>query len=275
MQDPENDTQEDGGPKPERGLLPIFVGIGAVVLVIALAGVIYNITKVFGNKKSARPPRQSFAGQPAPIPKPKEIPPEPVLQLVLPTMSIDSLPLLPSTQTDSTGQHFAFQLLASHVSSENGYSLMYDSTRQRLRYGWGGADFALLDSQGLTISIELIVCDPLARGDFRDHLLDCAIHTAQSHCAADGPDGSSWCENATPPESFRTEQGLRVLRFYQTYFESGHDGLDSMMIGPYYALDLSRGGNRLGLMIYNDRPSPPRDEYIIRALVNSVTRVSP
>jgi len=104
-----------------------------------------------------------------------------------------------------------------------------------------------------------------------------AIYIAGLHCAADGPDGSTYCTDAVRQSAFETPQGLQGHEFYLTkveesYGEEGPRIEEKTTIGPVFALDISDAGTiRIFLATSRMRAEPlPTDVAMMKAMVDSV-----
>jgi hypothetical protein len=71
-------------------------------------------------------------------------------------------------------------------------------------------------------------------------------------CAADGPDGSSYCDTVKSVREGKTKGGLRYLEFYlvMTREDFSTKSIERSRVGPVYMVDISRPAHALALMIF-------------------------
>ena len=70
-------------------------------------------------------------------------------------------------------------------------------------------------------------------------------------CAADGPDGSSYCDLVESEREGRTRGGLRYLEYYlvMTREDFSTNSKETSRVGPVYMVDISRPAHPFALMI--------------------------
>jgi hypothetical protein len=142
----------------------------------------------------------------------------------------------------------------SYLNARYGYILHYECVWHKLQIGGQEQWFELLCGPDVAVSGEVVdvaryaLPESISRGD---SVWTAAVRVAASTCAADGPDGSTYCEPAEDMEAYESWTGLRVLKFYQTLVGEDYatDTISRTRLGPYYAIDISQQGrNRLILM---------------------------
>jgi hypothetical protein len=71
-------------------------------------------------------------------------------------------------------------------------------------------------------------------------------------CAADGPDGSSYCDLVESEREGRTKGGLRYLEYFlmMTREDFSTNRQETSRVGPVYIVDISRPAHPLALMIF-------------------------
>jgi hypothetical protein len=105
------------------------------------------------------------------------------------------------------------------------------------------------------------------RGSVEDEALKIFIHEskrtrdtfhsfARERCkivsGADGPDGSSYCDEIKSRREYISSNGLRVLEFYliMTREDYSRNTKNRFTVGPVYIVDISRTDQPLALMIF-------------------------
>jgi hypothetical protein len=71
-------------------------------------------------------------------------------------------------------------------------------------------------------------------------------------CAADGPDGSSYCDKVESEREGKTKGGLRYLEYYLVMIREdfSKNSKERSRVGPVYMVDISRPAHPLALMIF-------------------------
>ena len=71
-------------------------------------------------------------------------------------------------------------------------------------------------------------------------------------CAADGPDGSSYCDNAESVREGTTRGGLRYLEYYLVMIteDPSRNSKERSRVGPIYVVDISQPAQPLALMLF-------------------------
>jgi len=93
-------------------------------------------------------------------------------------------------------------------------------------------------------------------------------------CDADGPDGSTYCNEIASEKEWASANGLRVLEFTLIFTRENYQDntKEESKMGPVYLVEISRVGHPLALMIH---PAPeillPKDsEQLIRGLIDTI-----
>jgi hypothetical protein len=71
-------------------------------------------------------------------------------------------------------------------------------------------------------------------------------------CGADGPDGSTYCDEIESEREYRSANGLRVLVFYMVMTRENYSEKTKKKsrVGPVYLVDLSQADRYLALIIH-------------------------
>ena len=144
----------------------------------------------------------------------------------------------------------------TYISRRYKFAFDYPSDSKLKRYGDGYFDI-LRDGE---ILLRGCVEDDVFRIFIRearptgDIFKSFARERLKAVCAADGPDGSAYCDEIAGEQEFISENGLRVLEFNLTITRESysHHTKRKSTIGPVYAVDISRHGRPIALML-----SPP------------------
>jgi hypothetical protein len=193
----------------------------------------------------------------------------PVYTMALPSLMIDSLPPLGVLPPDSASERVGFRLSAEYSKPQYHYSLRFDSSLYRIEDLADDA-FILVTSAATGMGAQILDGELADYRTTLDPLVPCAMDEAERHCAADGEDASSWCEKGGDPRMFKSSTGLRVIQFYQTHFDRTRGKTTQTTYGPYFVVDLSQSGRRLGLLVYNDYEPSANREFVMREMVNSI-----
>lgn len=199
----------------------------------------------------------------------------PVFDLKLPSLMIDSLPSLNALPMDSISRRLGFQLSAEYVKPQYHYALRYDSALYTISEMGGDEEFIFVRSSATGMGAVILDGELADYRNTLDPLIPCAMDEAERHCAADGDDASSWCEKRNDAQMFKSSTGLRVIEFYQTHFDRTRGQTTQTTYGPYYVVDLSQSGRRLGLLVYDDNEPSQNFEFVMREMVNSIKFVGP
>lgn len=120
----------------------------------------------------------------------------------------------------------------------------------------GGSYFAIESQQGE----RLLAGDVYRLADFpqdmfrcsRDPFRDFAVDRAITRCSADGPDGTAYCKGVYRISQTRTSSDLRLIEIYLIHVQERHtepwEHTESV-VGPVYAVDISRPGSVVVLLI--------------------------
>ena len=140
------------------------------------------------------------------------------------------------------------------INRGHGFALQYPS-RYELKNGgdWG---FHLIENG--KIVVEGVVEDDPFRIFLKgwkqggDKFTAFARERVAVTCAADGPDGSSYCDLVESEREGRTKGGLRYLEYYlvMTREDFSTNRQETSKVGPVYMVDISRPAHPLALMIF-------------------------
>jgi hypothetical protein len=161
-----------------------------------------------------------------------------------------------------------FKISGTYTNAIYLYSIGYDAVEHYVEPGWNEKHFYLRQHHDKIIAFADVI--PITNNDLK---VD-AIEEAKNYCAADGPDGSSWCESADSIIELRSKQGLRVIKFYQIHISTSSTGQQRKRIGPYYAIDISHSNSKNGLLIMHDKPPTPYLEDALRQMVDTIRIIS-
>jgi hypothetical protein len=154
-----------------------------------------------------------------------------------------------STSTIAYGQ-----TTTSYISRQYRFVLEYPAGYKLKRFADGF--FALIGSQ--KVEVRSSVEDDTFRIFLReskpegDPFKAFAQERVKVLCAADGPDGSSQCDNAESVREGRTRGGLRYVEYYlvMTREDFSTNSKETAKVGPMYVVDISRPAQPLALMIF-------------------------
>lgn len=97
-------------------------------------------------------------------------------------------------------------------------------------------------------------------------------------CDADGPDGSTYCNEIASEKEWTSANGLRVLEFTLIFTRENYQDKTKKesRIGPVYLVDISRAHHPLALMIHpgHEVLASKDTEQLIRGLIDTI-RLSP
>jgi hypothetical protein len=147
------------------------------------------------------------------------------------------------------------QTTTSYISRQYNFVLDYPTDYRLKRFADGF--FALIGRQKVEMrsSVEddtfrIFLRESKERGDTFKAF---ARERVKVVCAADGPDGSSYCDNAESVKEGRTRGGLRYLEYYlvMTREDFSTNIKETSKMGPIYVVDISRAARPLALMIFH------------------------
>jgi len=97
-------------------------------------------------------------------------------------------------------------------------------------------------------------------------------------CDADGPDGSTYCDEIASEKEWTSKNGLRVMEFTLIFTRENYQDKTKKesRIGPVYLVDISRAHHPLALMIHpgHEVLASKDTEQLIRGLIDTI-RLSP
>jgi hypothetical protein len=154
-----------------------------------------------------------------------------------------------STSTIAYGQ-----TTTSYISRQYKFVLEYPTGYKLKRFADGF--FALVGGQKVKVrsSVEddtfrIFLRESKERGDTFKAF---ARERVKVICAADGPDGSSYCDNAESVREGRTRGGLRYLEYslVMTREDAPTNSKERSRVGPIYVVDISQSTQPLALMLF-------------------------
>jgi hypothetical protein len=93
-------------------------------------------------------------------------------------------------------------------------------------------------------------------------------------CDADGPDGSTYCNEIASEKEWTSANGLRVLEFTLIFARDNYQDKtkEESRVGPVYIVDISRAQRYLALMIHprHETLASMDSEQFIRALIDTI-----
>ncbi len=140
-------------------------------------------------------------------------------------------------------------------------------------------DFQLTCRDTLVVSgtvLDFKFADLAGARSYEDSLRIAATWKASLFCGADGPNGSSYCEDPSRIENLSADGEPVVLRFYQKFVreEFIDDGVKrtERQVGPYYAVDISQKGVHRFLLVTSGAHRAASEEYgdALSAIVESI-----
>ncbi len=166
-----------------------------------------------------------------------------------------------------------------YLNARYGYSMTYDGGWHRLHISPREDDFRLTCRDTVVVSgtvLDFKYADVEGARSYVDSLRIAAIWKASLFCGADGPDGSSYCEEPTRIEVLSGVGDPPVLRFYQKFVRE--DFVDEKVtrterqVGPYYAIDISQKGVERFLLLTSEVHRDASEEYLdaLSAIVGSI-----
>ena len=157
-----------------------------------------------------------------------------------------------------------YQISGTYTNAAYGFSIGYDTLQHHVEPGWDESHFWLRRLDHSIVAFAEVI--PLGKENLQTE----ALCEAQLSCAADGPDGSSWCEKADTVREHISKQGLRVLKFYQLHVSLTAGTEIHRTIGPYYAIDISNGESKYGLLISHSIDPTHDVEHALRTMVETI-----
>lgn len=170
----------------------------------------------------------------------------------------------------------------SYVNATYGFSLKYEGGWNRLHVGASEDQFQMVCRDTVVIDASVLdfgYVDFPGASSYEDSVRIAATSKASLFCGADGPDGSTYCENPAKLESVSLNNSLPVIKFYQTFvredFTEDEVVRTRREIGPYYAIDISRKGVRRFLLITSEMHRSASEKYAeaVEAVIGSVKLV--
>ena len=153
-----------------------------------------------------------------------------------------------STSPSTSAQHKTL-----YDNAEYGFTFEYPSTNELKRFGHGYFDILrdgkiLLRGSVEYLSFKIFIRESSPTDDL---FLRFARQRCKVPCAADGPDGSTYCDTIETETELVSANGLRVLEFYLTMTRENYaeNTTEQTPVGPVYVVDISRKNRFLALMI--------------------------
>lgn len=164
-----------------------------------------------------------------------------------------NIPLAFLLVTLSTAPPTSAQDKTPYNNAEYGFTFDYPFTCRLKRFGDGYFDILrngkiLLRGSVEDTSFKVFIRESTPTDDV---FLKFARQRCKVPCAADGPDGSTYCETIDSEREFVTTGGLTVLEFYLTMTREDYveNYKEQSKVGPVYLVDLSLKKRPLALMI--------------------------
>ena len=176
-----------------------------------------------------------------------------------------------STSTTAYGQ-----TTASYISRQYKFVLEYPTGYKLKRFADGF--FTLIGNQKVKVrsSVEddtfrIFLRESKERGDTFKAF---ARERVNVICAADGPDGTSYCDNRESEREGTTRGGLRYLEYYlvMTREDASTNSKEKSRVGPIYVVDISQPAQPLALMIFSGYGTlaSQDDARVMREMVETV-----
>lgn len=166
-----------------------------------------------------------------------------------------------------------------YLNARYGYAMSYNG-------GWHGLyvspredEFQLMCRDTVVVTgtvLDFKFVDLSEARSATDSLRIAATWRASLFCGADGPDGSSFCEDPTRIELLSATGDPPILRFYQKFvredFVEEEVERTERQVGPYYAVDISQNGLRRFLLLTSGAHRDASEEYgdALEAIVGSI-----
>jgi hypothetical protein len=152
----------------------------------------------------------------------------------------------------------------TYTNTQYKFTLAYPSSYNIKKFGEGYFD--ILQNGNIVL-----------RGSVEDNSFKIFIHEAKpkgdvfktfAHercnivCGADGPDGSTYCDEIKSQREYISANGFRVLEFYlvMTREDYSRNTKTESTVGPVYMMDISRPDHPLALMIHPGHGTLPSAE---------------
>ena len=168
----------------------------------------------------------------------------------------------------------------TYTSARYGYSLHYPATCGLKAIAQGAFVDLSYQGRGLpTITVERL--DETGKAERRgtpDLWRAFMVERAKLSCDADGPDGTIYCKRVEQENTWKTASGLRVIELYLRKVRVDYgppDKLTSSVVGPIYAVNISRKGYVFGLLVGSgyDYPHTPIEKEIVNKIISSVSLI--
>ena len=168
----------------------------------------------------------------------------------------------------------------SYLNARYGFDVEYAGGWHRLRVGPREDEFQwvcrdTLVAQGTILDLQYMEFS--GERTHLDSLWAAVTHKAKLFCGADGVDGGSYCEGPEDAKRSVSATGLPVLSFYQTFvYENYAEGTaKKSRVGPYFAVDVSQGGETRALLLTSESHRGASEKYaaFVAGLVEGVKSV--
>ncbi|NNE36337.1 MAG: hypothetical protein HKN13_13955 [Rhodothermales bacterium] len=166
-----------------------------------------------------------------------------------------------------------------YLNARYGYSMSYDGGWHRLQISPTEDGFQLSCRDTLVVSgtvLDFRFADVEHARSYKDSLRIAATWKASLFCAADGPNGSSYCDEPSRVEDLSSDGRPVLLRFYQKFVREDFDEDEVVrterQVGPYYAIDISQKGIPRFLLLTSGPHRDASEEYAdaLAAIVESI-----
>ncbi|MHA2095117.1 MAG: hypothetical protein ACW98F_10865 [Candidatus Hodarchaeales archaeon] len=142
----------------------------------------------------------------------------------------------------------------TYTNTQYNFTFAYPSSYQLKKFGEGYFDILQNGNIALRGSIEdnsfkIFIHESKSTGDvFRKF----ARERCKIVCGADGPDGSTYCDEIKSQREYVSANGFRVLEFYLTMTRENYSRKtkSKSTVGPVSMVDISRPDHPLALMIH-------------------------
>jgi len=190
---------------------------------------------------------------------------------LLTTIVLFSITTYPSVVTVATADSNE-----TYKNQQYGFTLKYPSIYKLKTFGRGGFDLIREDRIILRASIEDDVFKIFIKeSENKENLfLDFARERARVICAADGPDGSSYCGAIVSERQYTSTNGLNCLEFYllMTREDYSTETKHLSKVGPVHVVDISKEERPLALMIFPGygKAAPTSTELLMKEVVDTI-----
>lgn len=167
----------------------------------------------------------------------------------------------------------------TYKNRQYGFTLEYPSIYKLKTSGQVGFDLIREDRIILRASIEddafkIFIKETESKENL---FLDFARERAKVICAADGPDGSTYCGAIEIEKQYTSTNGLNYLEFYllMTREDYSTETKHLSKVGPVYVVDISREERPLALMIFPGygKSAPTSTELMMKEMVDTIKLV--